>query len=146
MFFIWKDDYYYTEGEYVSGIYHMVFIIQLSTIVFHFKRFNHTYCVLKLPWINCLSECNIFVYWFLLSLIYLVYYMYIIICKKTAKFDQKWRKLAKSKPFDEIFWFFLFLLLSRNEKKKPFWYDVLNDVYCLLLIWCWAANNWFLHL
>ena len=24
--------------------------------------------------------------------------------QKTAKIDQKWRKLAKSKPFDEIFW------------------------------------------
>ena len=27
--------------------------------------------------------------------------------QKTAKIDQKWRKLAKSKPFDEIFWNFV---------------------------------------
>ena len=26
------------------------------------------------------------------------------VTKKQAKIDQKWRKLAKSKPFDEIFW------------------------------------------
>ena len=36
----------YTEGEYVSCIYHMVFIIRLSTIVFHLKRFNHTLLIL----------------------------------------------------------------------------------------------------
>ena len=28
--------------------------------------------------------------------------------KKTTKIDQKWRKLAKPKPFGEIFWYLVF--------------------------------------
>ena len=42
--------------------------------------------------------------------------------RKQLKIDQKWRKLAKSKPFDEIFWNFVCrcFLTKENAKKNLF--------------------------
>ena len=44
--------------------------------------------------------------------------------QKTTKIDQKWRKLAKSKPFDEIFWNFVCRCFpSKNIIQKFFFLD-----------------------
>ena len=42
--------------------------------------------------------------------------------QKTAKIDKKWRKLAKSKPFDEIFWNLVCRCFPTKKcYKKTFW-------------------------
>ena len=43
--------------------------------------------------------------------------------KKTAKTDQKWRKLAKSKPFGEIFWNLVWRCYPTKKCKKKLYFD-----------------------
>ena len=56
--------------------------------------------------------------------------------KKTAKVDQKWRKWAKSKPFDEIFWNLVCrcLLVNENSPQSP--------IFDLGLFWLKNGQNW----
>ena len=42
--------------------------------------------------------------------------------QKTAKIDQKWRKLAKSKPFDEIFWNFVCRCFSTKKMLRNYFF------------------------
>ena len=54
-----------------------------------------------------------------------VFWFWHFLAKKTAKIDQIWRKLAKSKPFDKIFWNFVCKCLPTKENsttKTVFWF------------------------
>ena len=44
---------------------------------------------------------------------------------KTAKIDQKWRKLAKSKPFDEIFWNSVCICFPIKKMLQTFFFWIL---------------------
>ena len=42
---------------------------------------------------------------------------------KTAKIDQKWRKLVNSKPFNEIFWNLVCTCLSQKKSYKKLFFN-----------------------